>query len=102
MEFEFGENEEQNWNQIARGVIEIQLNMKSPLFTKSIYIGPNDYFYLVFEQDDRRWYSLDSLDDMPIDEFASTPIAFKDLKTIQVINILNSTLAKFMRFRKIT
>ena len=76
--------------------------MKSPLFTKSIYIGPNDYFYLVFEQDDRRWYSLDSLDDMPIDEFASTPIAFKDLKTIQVINILNSTLAKFMRFRKIT
>ena len=83
-DFEFGENEEQNWNKIARGVIELQLNMKNPIFTRSIYLGPNDHFFMVFEQDDRRWYTLDDIDDLPIQEFSAAPIPFKNLKTIQV------------------
>ena len=80
----FGESEVIDWNEVSIGIIEVQLNMKQAYFNQDVArINPNQNYYTVFDQTDRRWYTLDKITDMRIPEFSSPPVPFSELKTIE-------------------
>ena len=62
-DFEFGESEEQNWDTISQGFIELQLNMKQNYFNGAglLEIEKNAKLYIIFDESDRRWYTLDEI-----------------------------------------
>ena len=48
-------------------------------------IGANENFFLIFDEYDRRWYTMDEYKDQPVPEFGSSPVPMGELKQVSLI-----------------
>ena len=60
---DFGESDEVDWNIAAFSNIQLQFNMKNFFFSKTVSIGPNSKFVIVYDNRDRRWYTKEKPED---------------------------------------